>query len=148
MHLGIDFSKDFCGFWKGKWRQVGTEIDANCDKRFFKNSCSHCSEGSKNKIRSLRLVIKSQSKNDQNSRSKTRCLLASFFFLRFLWILRSKLGAKVDQKSVLKTIRKQKASETNFLLIFDRFRSHLAPPKRNQDVQKSMLKWHQNLISF
>ena len=27
MHLGIDFWKDFDGFWKEKWRQVGTKID-------------------------------------------------------------------------------------------------------------------------
>ena len=29
-----------------------------------------------------------------------------------------------------------------------RFGSHLGPPKRSQDAPKSMLKWHQNLISF
>ena len=27
MRLGIDFTKDFHGFWKGKWKQVGTKID-------------------------------------------------------------------------------------------------------------------------
>ena len=27
MHLGIDFWKDFGGFWKAKWSQVGTKID-------------------------------------------------------------------------------------------------------------------------
>ena len=26
MHLGIDFWKDFGGFWEGKWSQVGTKI--------------------------------------------------------------------------------------------------------------------------
>ena len=41
MHLGIDFWKDFGGFWKAKWSQVGTKIDqksmpiAKCD--FLKN---------------------------------------------------------------------------------------------------------------
>ena len=45
-------------------------------------------------------------------------------------------------------MRKQKASETRFLLIFDGFGSHLGPPKRSQDAKKSMLKGHQNLISF
>ena len=45
-------------------------------------------------------------------------------------------------------MRKQKASETRFLSIFDGFGRHLGPPKRSQDAQKSMLKWHQNLISF
>ena len=27
MHLGIDFWKDFGGFWDAKWSQVGTKID-------------------------------------------------------------------------------------------------------------------------
>ena len=45
-------------------------------------------------------------------------------------------------------MRKQKASETPFSSIFDRFGSHLGLPKRSQDAQKSMSKWHQNLISF
>ncbi len=45
-------------------------------------------------------------------------------------------------------MRKQKGSETRFLSIFDGFGSHLGLPKRSQDGQKSMLKWHQNLISF
>ena len=27
MHLGIDFWKDFDGFWEAKWSQVGTNID-------------------------------------------------------------------------------------------------------------------------
>ena len=27
MHLGIDFWKDFGGFWEAKWNQVGTKID-------------------------------------------------------------------------------------------------------------------------
>ena len=45
-------------------------------------------------------------------------------------------------------MRKQKASETRFLSIFDGFGRHLGPPKRSQDAQKSMLKGHQNLISF
>ena len=27
MHLGIDFRKDFGGFWEAKWSQVGTKID-------------------------------------------------------------------------------------------------------------------------
>ena len=45
-------------------------------------------------------------------------------------------------------MRKQKASETRFLLIFVGFGKHLGPPKRSQDGQKSMLKWHQKLISF
>ena len=27
MHLGIDFWKDFGGFWEAKWSQVGTKID-------------------------------------------------------------------------------------------------------------------------
>ncbi len=27
MHLGIDFSRDFDGFWEGKQKQVGTKID-------------------------------------------------------------------------------------------------------------------------
>jgi len=26
MHLGIDFWKDFHGFWERKWSQVGTKI--------------------------------------------------------------------------------------------------------------------------
>ena len=39
-------------------------------------------------------------------------------------------------------MRKQKASETRFLSIFDGFESHLGPPKRSQDAQKSMLKRH------
>ena len=45
-------------------------------------------------------------------------------------------------------MRKQKGSEIQFRLIFDRFGSHLGLPKRSHDGQKSMLKWHQNLISF
>ena len=45
-------------------------------------------------------------------------------------------------------MRKQKGSETRILSIFDGFGSHLGPPKRSQDAQKSMLKLHQNLISF
>ena len=45
-------------------------------------------------------------------------------------------------------MRKQKGSETRFLSILDGFGSHLGPPKRSQDAQKSMLKWHPNLISF
>ena len=31
MHLGIDFWKDFDGFWEGKWKQVGTKIGAKID---------------------------------------------------------------------------------------------------------------------
>ena len=31
MHLGIDFWKDFGGFWDGRWRQVGTKIDKKID---------------------------------------------------------------------------------------------------------------------
>ena len=27
MHLGIVFWKDVDGFWEGKWRQAGTNID-------------------------------------------------------------------------------------------------------------------------
>ena len=27
MHLGIDFWKDFRGFWEAKWNQDGTKID-------------------------------------------------------------------------------------------------------------------------
>ena len=45
-------------------------------------------------------------------------------------------------------MRKQKASETRFLSTFDGFGRHLGLPKRSQDAQKSMLKRHQNLISF
>ena len=45
-------------------------------------------------------------------------------------------------------MRKQKISEIRFLSSFNGFGSHLGPPKRSQDAQKSMLKRHQNLISF
>ena len=45
-------------------------------------------------------------------------------------------------------MRKQKASGTRFLSIFGGFGRHLGPPKRSQDAPKSMLKRHQNLISF
>ena len=45
-------------------------------------------------------------------------------------------------------MRKQKGSETRFLSIFDGFGGHLGPPELSQDAQKSMLKWHQNLIGF
>ena len=31
MPLGIDFWKDFGGFWDGKWRQVGTQIGSQID---------------------------------------------------------------------------------------------------------------------
>ena len=55
---------------------------------------------------------------------------------------------KINQKSILKTMRKQKASETRFLSIFVGIGSHLGPPKRSQDAQKSMLKGRQNLINF
>ena len=27
MHLGIDFRRDFGGFWEPKWSHVGTQID-------------------------------------------------------------------------------------------------------------------------
>ena len=26
MHVGIDFLKDFDGFWEGKWKQVGNKM--------------------------------------------------------------------------------------------------------------------------
>ena len=42
MHLGIDFRKDFGGFWEAKWSQVGTKIaskiDPNFERRFFENA--------------------------------------------------------------------------------------------------------------
>ena len=33
MPLGIDFLKDFGGFWKVKWRQVGSKIGAKIDQK-------------------------------------------------------------------------------------------------------------------
>ena len=53
-----------------------------------------------------------------------------------------------NEKSMWKTMREQKGLKTQFWAIFDRFGSHLGPPKRSQDVEKSMLKWHQNWFSF
>ena len=41
MPLGIDFWKDFGGFWEGKWKQLGTKIgskiDVNFERRILKN---------------------------------------------------------------------------------------------------------------
>ena len=34
MPLGIDFWKDFGGFWEGKWRQVGTKMGSKIDVNF------------------------------------------------------------------------------------------------------------------
>ena len=40
-HLGIDFWVDFNGFWIAKWSQVdtkmGSKINVNFERRFFKN---------------------------------------------------------------------------------------------------------------
>ena len=37
MHLGIEFWKDFGGFYEGKWRQVGTKIVSKFDPNFEKS---------------------------------------------------------------------------------------------------------------
>ena len=92
------------------------------------------------------------------NRSRNRCYLRKAVFREilvfpaekhtFLRSRGSKLEAKIHQKSMSKTMRKQRGSETRFLQIFDGFGRHLGLPKRSQDAQKSMLKGHQNLISF
>ena len=68
MHLGIDFWKDFGGFWEGKWRQVGTKID--------KKSMS----------------------STKSDFLKNRALAAAG--ARFFRFGGSKLGAKIDEKSM------------------------------------------------
>ena len=92
------------------------------------------------------------------NRSRNRCYLRKVLFKKILVFRQEKhffeiQGVEVGSKNpskidVTKTMRKQKASETRFLSIFDGFGSHLGPPKRSQDAQKSMLKGHQNLINF
>ena len=68
MHLGIDLLKDFRGFWEGKWRQGGTNIDQKS---------------------------MSTSKGDF---LKNRALAAAG--ARFFRFGGSKLGAKIDEKSM------------------------------------------------
>ena len=68
--------------------------------------------------------------------------------IHFFEIQGVEVETKNRSKIDIKNDAEQKASETRFLSIFDRFGSHLGPPKRSQDAQKSMLKGHQNLIGF
>ena len=76
--------------------------------------------------------------------SENRYFFSNRFFLKekhtFWRSSGSKLGGKIDEKSMWKSMRKQKGLNTQFWSIFDRFGSHLGPPKRSQDAQKSMLK--------
>ena len=67
------------------------------------------------------------------------------YFLEIQWVrVGRKKRSKIDVKNATETERLG-----NLILIdFDRFGSHLGLPKRSQDAQKSMLKCHQNLISF
>ena len=43
MHLGIDFWKNFSGFWEAKWNQVGTKIHEQivsiAKRLFLKKPC-------------------------------------------------------------------------------------------------------------
>ena len=58
------------------------------------------------------------------------------------------VGSKNRSKNDVKNDTETERLRNLILSIFAGFGSHLGPPKRSQDAQKSMLKWHQNLISF
>ena len=79
MHLGIDFWKDFGGFWMPKWGKVeskmGSKIDVNFERRFFKKH--YFSFGKTTFLRSKR--SKSRVKIDQKIECKIQCILASIF---------------------------------------------------------------------
>ena len=117
MHLGIDFWKDFGGFWEGKWSQVGTKIHqklASFTKRhFLKKPCFSLGKTMILKVRGVQVGSKNRLKIDQKMKSTWEGILASIFH-RFWWILGAKLGGKIEPRSIKngteKLIEKRRAA--------------------------------------
>ena len=66
MPLGIRFLKDFGGFWKAKWRQVGiqmaSKIDANFERRIIQKPLFSFGKTNIFKVLEVEVGIKSPSK--------------------------------------------------------------------------------------
>ena len=95
MPLGIDFWKDFGGFWMPKWSKVESKmwskIDFNFERRFFKKLYFSIGKIRFFEIQQVQVGSKNRPKIDQKIECELQCILASIFE-RFLWILGAKLG--------------------------------------------------------
>ena len=73
--------KDFGGFWKEKWRQVGirmaSKIDANFERPFFQKALFFLGKTMILKVLEIEVGSKNQSKIDQKLKPKMDGLLAS-----------------------------------------------------------------------
>ena len=110
MHLGIDFWKDFGGFWEGKWNQVGTKIHKKivsiAKRQFFEKLCLSLGKTNILKVRGVQVGSKNRLKIDQKMKSTWEGILESFFNA-FWWIFGSKLGRKMEPRSIQKGIEKR-----------------------------------------
>ena len=98
---------------KPSWHQNRSKIDAKCEKRFFDKSCSRCSGGSILKILGVEVGSKNRLKINLKMKSTREGILASIFD-RFCWILRAKLGGKIEPRSMQKGIEKTIEKRTAF----------------------------------
>ena len=100
-------------FWRifgrkmeASWHQNRSKIDACCETRFFANSCSPCSGGSKNGVQGVQVGSKNRSKIDQKMKSRWEGILASIFH-RFWSIFGASWGRKSSQDRSKKASKKR-----------------------------------------
>ena len=90
------------GFWEPKWRQVGTKIgskiDLNFGRRFFKKQCFSIGKTGFLEIQGVEVGRKIRPKIDEKWKPKWSASWDGFL-KDFCWILGAKMGWKIDQKS-------------------------------------------------
>ncbi len=83
MPLGVGFLKDFGGFGKAKWSQVGTriasKIDPNFERRCFEKTMFFLRKTMILKVLGVEVGTKNRSKIDQKMKSSWEGILASIF---------------------------------------------------------------------